>query len=261
MLADPDQALPVLVGALLPVGLRGIVVAGLLAALMSSLSSVFNSCSTLVTLDVYRELKPDASESQLVWIGRLSTIVLTILGLAWIPLMDNVSGQLYTYLQSVQGYISPPIAAVFLLGIMWKRVNAQGAIASLGSGFVLGMMRLGLELYNGPMREGLASGSMLETIAEINFLHFAFFLFLICVAVLIGVSLMTKAPLPEKVAGLTFATAKEPVTVPAGADTSEMAAGVEPPAQEESSESWRKIDWLWTLGLLAAVVAIWIYFS
>ncbi len=260
-LADPDQALPVLVGALLPVGLRGIVVAGLLAALMSSLSSVFNSCSTLVTLDVYREIKPDATESQLVWVGRLSTIVLTVLGLAWIPLMDNVSGQLYTYLQSVQGYISPPIAAVFLLGIMWKRVNAVGALASLGTGFVLGMMRLGLELYNGPMREGLAAGSVLEMIAEINFLHFAFFLFLICVAVLIGVSLMTKAPLPEKVAGLTFATAKESVAVPAGAEEPEMDAGIEPPAQEESAESWRKIDWLWTLGLLAAVAVIWLYFS
>jgi SSS family solute:Na+ symporter len=260
-LADPDQALPVLVGALLPVGLRGIVVAGLLAALMSSLSSVFNSCSTLVTLDVYREMKPDASESQLVWIGRLSTVVLTLFGLAWIPLMDNVSGQLYTYLQSVQGYISPPIAAVFLLGIMWKRVNAQGALASLGTGFVLGMMRLGLELYNGPMREGLASGGILETIAEINFLHFAFFLFLVCVAVLIGVSLMTKAPSREKVAGLTFATAKEPVAVPAGADEPEMDVGIEPPAEEESSESWRRADLLWTLGLLAAVVAIWLYFS
>jgi len=259
-LADSDQALPVLVGALLPVGLRGIVVAGLLAALMSSLSSVFNSCSTLVTLDVYREIKPDASESQLVWVGRLSTIVLTVLGLAWIPLMDNVSGQLYTYLQSVQGYISPPIAAVFLLGIMWKRVNAEGAIASLGTGFVLGMTRLGLELYNGPEGTGLPSGSLLELITELNFLHFAFFLFLVCVAVLIGVSLMTKAPLPEKVAGLTFATAKEPVAVPAGAEEP-VDTGIEPPSEQESSESWRKIDWLWTLGLLAAVAVIWLYFS
>lgn len=278
-LADPDQALPVLVGALLPVGLRGIVVAGLLAALMSSLSSVFNSCSTLVTLDVYREMKPEATESQLVWVGRLSTVVLTILGLAWIPLMDNISSQLYTYLQSVQGYISPPIAAVFLLGIMWKRVNAKGAIASLGTGFVLGMMRLGLELYNGPMREGLASGGMLELIAEINFLHFAFFLFLICVAVLVGVSLMTDAPKPEKVAGLTFATAKEPVAsyavagggagggdggedIDAASMPSEMEpTGIDPPEPEESSESWRKIDLMWTLGLLVAVAAIWIYFS
>jgi SSS family solute:Na+ symporter len=220
-----DQALPTLVGALLPVGLRGIVVAGLLAALMSSLSSVFNSCSTLVTWDVYREIKPDASEQQLVWVGRLSTVLLTVLGLAWIPFMDNVSDQLYTYLQSVQGYISPPIAAVFLLGVFSTRVNARGAIASLGTGFVLGALRLGLELANGPDKTGLPEASVWATVAEVNFLHFAFFLFLICLAVLVGVSLATAAPPKEKVAGLTYATADEPV-----------AAADEEPAEERAAE-------------------------
>jgi SSS family solute:Na+ symporter len=156
------------VGFLLPAGLRGLVVAGLLAALMSSLSAVFNSCSTLITWDIYKKLKPAASERQLVWVGRMSTGVLVLLGLLWIPLMQNISGQLYQYLQSVQAYIAPPIAAVFLVGIMWRRINSQGAIASLLLGFVLGAARLILELTNGPMRDGLAAGSIGEMVAEIN---------------------------------------------------------------------------------------------
>ena len=264
-LQQADQALPVLVGTLLPVGLRGVVVAGLLAALMSSLSSVFNSCSTLVTWDVYRELYPDASERQLVWVGRLSTVLLTVLGLAWIPLMDYVSDQLYTYLQSVQSYISPPIAAVFLLGVFWKRVNARGAMSSLLTGFVLGAARLVLELVNGPAATGLPAGSIWAYIAEINFLHFAIILFLICVAVLVGVSLLTQPPPRRKVAGLTYATADEPVMgldeedaeeeVPAAA-TSESS-----PSHEDPSSRWRRIDLWLTAGLIVGVLATWLYFS
>jgi SSS family solute:Na+ symporter len=250
----PDEALPTLVGALLPVGLRGIVVAGLLAALMSSLSSVFNSCSTLVTWDVYRELKPDASERQLVWVGRIATVVLTLLGLAWIPLMDNVSDQLYTYLQSVQGYISPPIAAVFLLGVFWKRVNASGALASLGTGFVLGVLRLVLELVNGPQKTGLPDG-VWATVAEINFLHFAIFLFLICVAVLVGVSLATPPPSRAQVAGLTYATANEPVEGLSEDATAAIAASA------ETSVPWRRTDLWLTVGLLGGVAALWLFFS
>ena len=129
-LGAPDEALPTLIGVLLPAGLRGLVVAGLLAALMSSLSSVFNSTSTLVTWDVYKKLHPEASERRLVFVGRVTTAALVGLGLLWIPLMELVSGQLYQYLQSVQAYISPPIAAVFLVGISWRRVNAAGAVAN-----------------------------------------------------------------------------------------------------------------------------------
>jgi SSS family solute:Na+ symporter len=150
-LAQPDQALPTLVSALLPAGMRGLVVAGLLAALMSSLSSVFNSTSTLITLDLYKKLRPQASERRLVLVGQISTTVLVVLGLAWIPLMQLISGQLYQYLQSVQAYIAPPIAAVFLVGLFWKRVNAQGAMAALVSGFVLGMGRLVAELGKGSL--------------------------------------------------------------------------------------------------------------
>jgi len=151
-LDTPDQALPTLIATLLPIGLRGLVVAGLLAALMSSLSSVFNSTSTLVTLDIYKKLYPETPERRLVLVGQLTTGVLVVFGLLWIPFMRLISGQLYQYLQSVQAYISPPIAAVFLIGVLWRRVNAHGAIAALITGFVFGMGRLVIEISQPPKR-------------------------------------------------------------------------------------------------------------
>ena len=250
---ESDQALPALIGTLLPIGVRGIVVAGLMAALMSSLSSVFNSCSTLITWDVYRELKPDATERQLVWVGRISTGVLVVLGLLWIPLMENISGQLYTYLQSVQGYIAPPIAAVFLLGIAWQRINAKGAISSLIVGFILGALRLILELVNGADKTGLPSGSVWEAVAEFNFLHVAIVLFVICVAVLVGVSLLTEQPKHEKVAGLTFAHADEEVH--GLTEQGKIAADL------KSDPGWRRRDLILTVVLLLCVAVLWLYFS
>jgi len=201
-----DRAFPVMVTRLLPIGLQGLVIAGLLAALMSSLASVFNSCSTLITWDFYKKLKPDVTEQRLVVVGRIATGVLVVLGLLWIPFMKYISSQLYIYLQSVQAYIAPPIAACFMLGLFIKRLNGAGAIASLITGFVLGALRLVLELMNGVDKAGLASGTLWEWIAEINFLHFAVFLFVLCTGVLLGVSFITKAPSDEQIKGLTFAT-------------------------------------------------------
>ncbi|MFH1143647.1 MAG: sodium:solute symporter [Candidatus Eisenbacteria bacterium] len=234
-LSEPDQALPTLVGALLPAGLRGLVVAGLLAALMSSLSSVFNSCSTLVTWDIYRKLRPAASERRLVLVGQVVTAGLVVLGLLWIPFMKNISGRLYQYMQSVQAYISPPIAAVFLLGVAWKRLNAAGAMASLLSGFVLGMARLGLELGKGALPEGI-----LLAYAEMNFLHFAILLFVICSVVLAGVSLLTPPQSRSQVEGLTFQT---------------LTAEARPAAPLARRPSF----WL-SLLLALCVGAVWIYF-
>ncbi len=235
-LGASDQALPTLVRTLLPVGLKGLVVAGLLAALMSSLSSVFNSTSTLVTLDVYKKLRPQATEKQLVWFGQVSTAVLVAFGLAWIPIMKLVSAQLYQYLQSVQAYISPPIAAVFLIGILWKRVNAQGAMAALLSGFVLGVLRLVLELNKGSL------DGVLLSYASINFLHFAIVLFVICSLILVGVSLMTPPPPHERVDGITFQTAT-------------------PVADDAVAASKRGKDKLLTVLLIAAVGTLWFVFS
>ena len=201
-LDDPDQALPVLVGTLLPTGVRGLVVAGLLAALMSSLSSVFNSCSTLVTLDIYKKLRPETSERRLVLVGQVATVVLVALALAWVPFMKKISGQLYQYLQSVQAYISPPIAAVFLVGLFWPWVNARGAMVSLLSGFVLGAVRLITELNVGRLSEG----SFLHWLATVNFLHFAALLFVVCAVLLVVFSAGGAKPDRKKLAGLTFAT-------------------------------------------------------
>lgn len=202
--AGADAAYPVLVTRLLPAGFKGLVVAALVAAVMSSLSSVFNSCSTLITWDVYRKLRPHASERRLVAVGRLATGVLVVLGLLWIPLMKYISTHLYIYLQSVQAYIAPPIAACFLLGVLMPRLNGTGAIVSLLVGFVLGALRLGLELVNGPARTGLTRDSPWVWVAEINFLHYAVLLFIVCSALLIGVSLATAPPLREQVEGLTY---------------------------------------------------------
>ncbi|HEY8460650.1 MAG TPA: sodium:solute symporter, partial [Blastocatellia bacterium] len=147
MKADSNAAFPILVSRLMPSGLQGVMVAAMLAALMSSLSAVFNSSSTIFTMDFYKKLRPAASERRLVNVGRLTTVIMVVLGLAWIPFMDRISSQLWIYLQSVQAYISPPIAAVFLLGVFWKRANGKGAIVSLLLGFALGALRFILEVY------------------------------------------------------------------------------------------------------------------
>ena len=244
-LPESDQALPVLIGTLLPVGLRGLVVAGLLAALMSSLSSVFNSCSTLVTLDIYQKLRPSASARQLVMVGQVSTVLLVALALLWIPFMKGISDQLYKYLQSVQAYISPPIAAVFLIGVFWKRVNSRGAMVSLVGGFVLGMGRLVAELN----KEALAGG-WLAPYAEMNFLHFAALLFVICVVLLVVVSLGSAAPGTARLAGLTYATAAEGAVAGQAADSAERVRSKARPLLISLS-----------LLLVAGVVATWLYFS
>ncbi|MDA8017860.1 MAG: sodium:solute symporter [Thermoanaerobaculia bacterium] len=242
-LDTPDQALPALVGTLLPAGLRGLVVAGLLAALMSSLSSVFNSCSTLVTWDIYKKLRPSADERTLVRVGQIATAILVGFGLLWIPMMQFISDQLYVYIQSVQAYISPPIAAVFLIGLFWRRVNAQGAIASLVTGFFLGMGRLLLEIQ----KENL--GGSLRWLAEVNFLHFAILLFVACSAVLVLVSLLTPAQSDARLAGLTFATAD--AAAPAGTE----AHHVEPDPSRRRTDLWLSIL------LAGCVAAIWILFA
>ena len=184
-----DAALPALTMQILPHGLKGLVVAGLLAALMSSLSSVFNSCSTLITIDLYKESKPKASEKELVSVGRIATVILVVLGLAWIPFLRMIDGGLFQKLQSIQAYISPPIAAVFLFGIFSKRLTAKGAKWSLLTGAFLGVARLTLEIWNEILKEHNDQlPGLLNSFATLNFLHFAFVLFIICSLVLFAVS-------------------------------------------------------------------------
>lgn len=199
-LESSDQALPTMMATLLPTGIKGVAAAGLLAALMSSLASVFNSCSTLFTVDIYKKIRPESSEKQLVNVGRVATLIVVMLGIAWIPVMANISGVLYEYLQSVQSYIAPPITVVFLLGIFWKRINSKGALATLIGGFLLGMSRLVLELN----KEKLSG--FLHTWATMNFLHFCILLFVICLVICIAVSLATEKPEQKRLDGLTYGT-------------------------------------------------------
>ncbi len=203
-LPSSDMAFPTLVQHLLPTGLRGLVAAGLFAALMSSLASVFNSCSTLFTVDIYKKLKPLAPEKELVSVGRVATVIVVILGIAWIPVMKNISGVLYEYLQSVQAYIAPPITAIFLLGIFSKRINSHGAMATLISGLVIAALRLVLEINKAHLGDGFWF-----LFADVSFLDFAVYMFLFCVILTVVVSLLTGKPSEEKIKGLTFGTLSE----------------------------------------------------
>ena len=235
-----DNAFPTLVVELMPAGLTGLMVAAMLAAVMSSLSATFNSSSTLITFDFYKRLHPEASEQQLVRVGRIATGVLVVLGVAWVPFMKYISDQLFIYLQSVQAYISPPIASVFLLGVFWKRVNGKGAFSALMTGLVLGSVRFVLEVWNGiqPFGEG-----WILSLVQINFLHYAVIMFLICTGVLVAVSLLTPAPPREQLRGLTFATASEGAQVDAG-DTGRL----------------RGLSWFFTIALVVILLSLWTYF-
>lgn len=197
-----DQAFATLLMAKMPVGLKGLVAAGLLAALMSSLASVFNSCSTLFTVDIYKKLRPEASEARLLRVGRIATVIVVILGILWIPIMQNISGVLYEYLQSVQSYIAPPIAAVFLLGIFHKRINSQGALTTLIVGLVVVFVRLALELST----SSLDPTGFLYAFGNLNFLTFSSWFFLFSILLCVVVSMASPAPSAEQIKGLTFST-------------------------------------------------------
>ena len=236
-----DEAYPALVVRLLPSGLTGLMIAALMAALMSSLAATFNSASTLITLDVYQRMRPDASEKRLVFVGRVATVAMVGLGILWVPFIPYMSSQLYIYLQSVQAYISPPIAAVFLLGVLWPRANRQGAIASLITGAVIGGTRFVLEVARqNPL---VADSPWLVRLIEIHFLHFAVLMFIISTLVLVVVSLATSRESEEKLRGLTFATLPMPYGALAGARSTvaiQVAASV---------------------ALSATVIGLWWYFA
>lgn len=203
-----DRAFPMLVKTLLPVGLKGLVAGGLMAALMSSLASVFNSCSTIFTIDIYKKLKPNKSEKSLLNTGKIATGFIVVLGIIWIPIMEKIGGGvMYQYLQNVQSYIAPPVTTVFLLGIIWKRVNSKAAITTLLAGLVLLILRLGSEIYYQPqIVSGLSVDGFAFAFATVNFSHMAIFMFLFSVVLCISVSLLTSPPDYKTITGLSFGT-------------------------------------------------------
>jgi len=235
-LPNSDQSFPILVKELMPVGLRGLLAGGLLAALMSSLASVYNACSTLFTMDIYQKYRPAAGNKELVKVGRIATGVAVLLGMIWIPVMKGISGTLYQYLQSVQSYLAPPIAAVFLFGVFSKRINAKGAYSAMVAGFVLGLIRIVLELERDHLQ------GFLYQFATLNFLYFCILLFLVSIAIMVVVSLFTERPSAEQLNGLTFST-----TV-----ASDKAA---------SRASWNQLDVWLSVIVLIIVVSVFIYFS
>jgi solute:Na+ symporter, SSS family len=249
VVTNGDIAYPTLIVNLLPSGLVGLMVAALLAALMGGMASVFNSASTLVTLDFYKRLRPQASEPRLVMVGRIATGVLVALGLLWVPFINRLSSQLYIYLQSVQAYISPPIAACYLLGILWTRLNGQGAISCLLTGLVLGATRFILEVLDKSVH---FEASRVRWLLDMNFLHYAILMFVVCSAVLVVVSLLTPAPDRAKLAGLTFATVDEKLDATAVTGRAAFLRRESPLA--------RRLNLVFSLLLLATVVALWIHF-
>ncbi|OLC42940.1 MAG: Na+/glucose cotransporter [Gemmatimonadetes bacterium 13_1_40CM_3_65_8] len=207
-----QAAFPLMVKDLLPAGLRGIVVAGLLAALMSSMAGAFNASSTLFTMDLYQKFRPQASQHQLVWVGRAATAAMVVISLLWIPVIQGARG-LYDYLQGVQGYLAPPIFTVFVFGIFNKRLNSKGCLAALLAGFVLGVFRLAVDtpvsLHLAGFANGYAPSSFLWIVNNLYFQYYSLFIFIVSVVVMVVVSYATAPPAPpapEQVAGLTYGT-------------------------------------------------------
>lgn len=240
---DGDKVFAVMVSSLLPAGLRGLVVGGLLAALMSSLSSLFNSCASLFTVDIYEKINPRASERHLVTVGRIATLVVVVMGIIWIPVMQRISqGGLYRYLQDVQSYLGPPITAVFLLGLFFKRINGHGAVAGLTIGFIAGMGKMTLQALTGGNEPYITSPEWLVYIGQYNFLFASGWLLLISIVAIVGVSLVTAPPNYEQIADLTYATTT-------------------PEQKKERRESWGLVDVVITVVVLGLVLGMYLYFS
>jgi SSS family solute:Na+ symporter len=178
-----DQAYSALVaGDLLPIGLKGIVVSGLLAAIMSSLAGAFNSTAALFTNDFYKIRYPESNERKLVLVGRLATTSVVVAAILIVPLVKLISSNLYLFLQSVQAFVSPPITAIFLFGLFSKKINAKTAFVTLIVGETIGFSRLILEFVN---NLGVQLHPILIWILGINFLHFAVFLFAVSVTIIL----------------------------------------------------------------------------
>ena len=237
---NADAAFPTLVAKILPAGVKGLVVCGILAALMSSLASLFNSSAMLFTIDFWKRLKPETPEKQLVRIGQTATVVIVILGILWIPIMRSVGNVLYNYLQDVQSVLAPGIAAAFLLGVTWKRASAKGGMWGLLSGIIIGLTRLGAKVYYSNTPD--AADSWFKAVFyDFNWLFFCGVMLVVCCLVVIVVSLCTEAPSKEKIQGLVFGTST-------------------PEQIEATRNSWNYWDVIHTIIILGFTVAFYIYF-
>ncbi len=241
---NTDAAFPTLVAKLLPAGVKGLIVCGILAALMSSLASLFNSSAALFTIDFYQRYRPNTDPKKLVRIGQAATVVIVILGILWIPIMRSIGDVLYLYLQDVQSVLAPGIAAAFLMGILWKRASAQGGMWGLIAGLVIGLTRLGAKIYysNAATIPGEDGFNIFRYLFyDVNWLFFCGWMLLFCLLVVWVVSLCTKAPSPEKIRGLVFGTST-------------------PEQRAVTRASWNHWDVIHTCIILGITVAFYIYF-
>ena len=237
-LPDSDSAFSVLVKELLPLGFKGLVVGGILAALMSSLASLFNSSATLFTVDFYQKFKPQAPEKELVKVGRIATVVVVVLGILWIPVMKGLGKVLYAYLQDVQSLLAPGIAAVFLLGILSKKTTPKAGLYGLIAGFVLGMTRLALKIFD----DGISTDSLIyQVFLAPNWLHYEIVIFFIIIAFMIIVSMVTPKADPAKIQGLYV-----------GSATAEQKA--------LTRASWNNWDLFFSGVVIVTIIAFYIYF-
>jgi SSS family solute:Na+ symporter len=239
---NAQQAFPLLVANILPVGVRGIVVAGLLAALMSSLAGAFNASSALFTIDFYSRLRPAASQKRIVWVGRLATTAMVLIALLWIPIIQGGKG-LYDYLQGIQAYLAPPIFVVFFLGVFMKRLNAKGCLWALIVGFALGLFRLAVDTPVKLLKDfTYAEGSLLWIVNNIFFQYYSILILIVCVIVMIAVSYATEEPSYKKIEGLTYGTRSEE-------------------DRAVSRASWNRKDVVASVAILLAILAAYLYFT
>jgi SSS family solute:Na+ symporter len=238
---NAQQAFPLMVANVLPIGIRGIVVAGLLAALMSSLAGAFNASATLFTIDFYRRLRRGVSQERLVWVGRVATAVMVLIGIFWIPVIKGGRG-LYDYLQGVQSYLAPPIFVVFFLGVFYKRLNAKGCLWALITGFILGLFRLAVDT---PVKMiggfQYTEGSFLWIVNNIFFQYYSMIILVVSAGVMIIVSHVTAVPDYAKISGLTYATRTDE-------------------DKQATRASWKPIDVVLSVLVVALILAAYLYF-
>lgn len=253
-LSSSDAAFPTLVKTLLPAGVKGLVVCGILAALMSSLASLFNSSAMLFTIDFYKKYKPEATEAKLLNVGRIATVVVVVLGILWIPIMKSIGSVLYNYLQDVQSVLAPGIAAAFLLGILSKRPTPLGGMWGMIAGFIIGIMRLGAKVLYSTMASGAGYTDVKIWAAEkginnpfynlfydTNWLFFSGGMLVFCMLVVMIVSRFTAPATEAQLQGITLSSAS-------AADKAATRA------------SWNHWDVIHTFIILAFTVAFYIYF-
>jgi SSS family solute:Na+ symporter len=246
-MTNGDEAYTSLVAQLLPHGIRGIVACGMLASLMASLASKFNASAALFTMDFYQKWHPEATGRTQVIVGRIATGVIVLIGILWIPVMKTLGKNLYEYLQSVQGYMSPAIVVLFAAGIFWKRATAPAAFWSFIIGAFGGFLRLGLDLLiDRPLKEGIATVEAMQaqygflfSLQQIHWLYYAEGLLIVSALLLVVISLLTKPPAKEK----------EQYT----------AAGATPEQKIASRASWNKWDVIHTCVVMGVIV--WFYVS